>query len=381
MSYRVTQEVLEESRAELSDRLVLLAIAEIAYHDGIGWLPQDWNPGDSLEQRKRTIRWRARSSPRQVPRSIASLRAEALDELEVRTAQDGRRRILIYRVIVGRLRLLDVDLSRIPYRLDRPFSSPAELALPWARRPANLAGGQGEDAGSADGSSASASDERRPANLAGGRGADDLPSAPGRPANFDSDDLPSATGHARASVDPSLKARPGPVLTEASSIEKASVPAAAGEEELLEVLADELGLRPATRSEHGAWGKALKEIAEVGATADELRARCRRYRELWPQTVLTPKALSNQWTLLSAEAETSSGGGNTKEAWIEETSWRLVAEDAHEIVDGWPQLDPAQRSLYHERVDEVRAEHDELERRRAETGGLDERARLRSVAS
>jgi len=137
MSYRVVREVLEKAQADGADRLVLLAIADVAYHDGVGWLPQ------GLPASRKSIASYAHCSERQVRRSVDAL--QRADELEVRRAQQGRRRKLIYRVVVGRLRDLEVEYDRLLFSLSAPFSTPDELAIP---RPDRLAGR--ERGGSAD---------------------------------------------------------------------------------------------------------------------------------------------------------------------------------------------------------------------------------------
>ena len=148
MSFRVVNEVLEHSKAELADRLVAVTIAEVAHHDGVGWLPQG-PPADRPHDRK-NIAARARVSVRQVKRSIAAL--GELDELEIRTAQRGRRRINVYWLKVGSLVEAEIDYERLPFELDRPFGrgdnlSPGEV---WGRGD-DLAPRHGRDEGTAAG--------------------------------------------------------------------------------------------------------------------------------------------------------------------------------------------------------------------------------------
>lgn len=61
------------------------------------------------------------------------------------------------------------------------------------------------------------------------------------------------------------------------------------------------GINPQTLtgSERGRINKALKELREVGATPDELRARAKTYTTKYPGAALTPTALSGNWSQLT----------------------------------------------------------------------------------
>jgi len=123
------------------------------------------------------------------PRSIRAVRdaigwLEEHDEIEIRQAQRGRRRINVYRVILGaygEIDLTDRDLD-LPFQLSEPFSRPADIA---ARRVVCLAERMGTDLASEG--------ESRPAESAARNGAsrpadfdtDDRHSTPRRPADFD----------------------------------------------------------------------------------------------------------------------------------------------------------------------------------------------------
>ena len=63
----------------------------------------------------------------------------------------------------------------------------------------------------------------------------------------------------------------------------------------------ELG-EPESRSERGRRNAALKELREIGATPDALRARCKAHRRLWPDCALTATSIAANWTLLGREA-------------------------------------------------------------------------------
>src|SRR5688572_9746171 len=114
MSVDVITAVLQEARAKLGDRLVLLVIADTASRDGVAWLDQ------------RTIAARARLSLSQTERCVKAL--ERAGELEIRKAQRGRRRISVYRVTVGAPARLDVDYDRLPFQLNEPFTTTPQIA-------------------------------------------------------------------------------------------------------------------------------------------------------------------------------------------------------------------------------------------------------------
>ena len=107
MSVRVSDAVYKHSRAELGARLVLLAIADTADPDGVAWCDQT------------TIAAMQRLAVSTVKRSIVEL--VALGELEIRTAQRGRRRINVYRVMLPGLS--EVNYDRLPFALKEPFTT------------------------------------------------------------------------------------------------------------------------------------------------------------------------------------------------------------------------------------------------------------------
>lgn len=54
--------------------------------------------------------------------------------------------------------------------------------------------------------------------------------------------------------------------------------------------------RTLTRSERGRVAKAVSELAEIGATPDEIRSRAKAYRTKWPNIDLTPTALAANYS-------------------------------------------------------------------------------------
>lgn len=140
MSYKVTEEFIENSRSTLGARTVGLIIAEIAHPDGVGWLRQE--PTKRKRQRagsvdKKNIAFRTKLSGRQIRRCIDRL--QEIDELEIVLAWDGRERFHIYRLIVGGIRGDEdgVDYGRGLPRLEveRSFWTPEQLRLPVEQRP------------------------------------------------------------------------------------------------------------------------------------------------------------------------------------------------------------------------------------------------------
>lgn len=122
MSVDVLREVFKHSRSKGVARNVLTVLADAAHPDGVTWLPivpsKDGDPS-------RCITHRANASRRAVIDAIASL--EELDEIEVRTAQRGRRRFNVYRVRLGSVALSAVDYADLPFRLDRPFADGVQI--------------------------------------------------------------------------------------------------------------------------------------------------------------------------------------------------------------------------------------------------------------
>lgn len=70
-------------------------------------------------------------------------------------------------------------------------------------------------------------------------------------------------------------------------------------DELWDALISVLKERPATASERGRWNKALKDLRDAGATADDIHVRAREYRKRYPDAALTPTALSSNWGSLA----------------------------------------------------------------------------------
>lgn len=321
MSVDVLSAVFKHSRAEGTHRCVLLALADTASHDGVAWTRIGSGKDDPDPK---TIARRANASKATVIRALHDL--EKLGEVEVRKAQRGRARINVYRIVVGSIGRREVEYDRLPFELDRPFG--------------------------------------RGLNMTPRQKGDEVSSAQRRGVKSDVDGVsnPSPT-RARVSrpygAEPSLEPSVKP-----SNESYALVPAAAGEEgdpeQLRWALTAELGCKPRTRSEHGAWGSAIGELVEVGATAAQVTERCAVYRRRWPGAALTPMALVRWWGMLEAAAAALDDTADEARArWVESTSWTLDPEDAHWIVDQWAGLSDAERAGYHRHVVAVLAAREE----------------------
>jgi DNA-binding Lrp family transcriptional regulator len=109
MSVEVFSEVIQHSEAELGTRLVLFVLANHAWSDGVTWISQ------------KDMTHKARMSESSVRRAIRQL--EEMGEIETRQAQRGKRRVNVYRIIVGEIRAVEPDYDRMPFELAEPFSA------------------------------------------------------------------------------------------------------------------------------------------------------------------------------------------------------------------------------------------------------------------
>lgn len=69
-----------------------------------------------------------------------------------------------------------------------------------------------------------------------------------------------------------------------------------------------------TKSERGAWNKAVSELRSAGATPEQIHARAKAYRRKWPTVSLTPTALSRRWNECVATTPTGQRSETTLEA-------------------------------------------------------------------
>lgn len=107
MSVRILDKVFTHSETTLATRLVLLALADAAWDDGVTWISQE------------ALAAKARVSEPTVRRCLRDLEAGKL--VETRKARKGRGRVNVYRVIVPGLP--EPDYERLPFALEQPFAT------------------------------------------------------------------------------------------------------------------------------------------------------------------------------------------------------------------------------------------------------------------
>lgn len=107
MSVRILSKVFKYSESTLAGRLVLLALADAAWDDGVTWADQE------------ALAEKARVSEQTVRRALRDL--ESSGQIETRKAQRGRRRVNVYRVLVPGID--EPDYDRLPFVLAEPFTT------------------------------------------------------------------------------------------------------------------------------------------------------------------------------------------------------------------------------------------------------------------
>lgn len=82
-----------------------------------------------------------------------------------------------------------------------------------------------------------------------------------------------------------------------------------------DALVSGIGIAPATSQERGRYGKVVRELRGLGATPDDILARCANYRARWPDMDLTPEALMNHWSRMAEPPPPRAGpAANGREA-------------------------------------------------------------------
>jgi hypothetical protein len=335
VSYRVVHEVLERSVAKPGPRFTLTAIAEDAWHDGVAWIEQGWPTKDSPQPSRDTIAGRTGNRAETVARHVADL--EGLDELEVREVIEFGDRRLVYRVIVGAIRCLEVQYAH--HRLEARrrvmpvrFWTPEQLLLPRAQRPDNSSGRLARIAAIRASILTRGTPERAPDGSSGA----DLTDAQVPPDELSVRDLTDSRGPARASGQGSTSF---PGVRAAAAVETDAAAA------LLEAALKELGVPRSLRR------RALADPKRAAAWLELAQREAARN----PGGFFRSGFETGDYP--SPRRGAGDGRAGSMEAWIDNNSWRLEeAADAHMIVDDWTGIDDAQRSLYHERVDRVRSE-------------------------
>ena len=97
------------------------------------------------------------------------------------------------------------------------------------------------------------------------------------------------------------------------SLEPSSKPLAAAppktpakKDELFEAVAEACGInwRNLTSSGRGPLNKAVKELKDIGVTADQVGGRATAYKKQYPDAALTPMALTKHWAALAPVTKT-----------------------------------------------------------------------------
>lgn len=279
MSVRVTAEVYRCSEAELGTRLVLLALADSAHHDGVTWLYQG------------TIAKMTRLADSTVREAIKRL--EAAGEVEVRKAQRGRKRVNVYRVIVGRIAEEEVDYDRLPFTVVGGFSPPPDI------------GGRetGDDRRSTE--PTAAEDRRSPAREPLGDPSKDPPSVANAPSgSLDRSPDPPKTMLVHYGVYPSPRNLPMDYLARVVGYD---VTRPADASELAVALNGGRAVRPGIRADYwrgandtarAAWLADPRLFEEMLASTIEKAADL--YRRKMPGATITPTALAKWWTRLQS---------------------------------------------------------------------------------
>lgn len=82
-----------------------------------------------------------------------------------------------------------------------------------------------------------------------------------------------------------------------------------------DALVSGIGVAPTTSQERSRYGKVVRELRDLGATPDDILARCANYRARWPEMDLTPEALVNHWSRMEHPPPPRAGpNGNGREA-------------------------------------------------------------------
>lgn len=90
-----------------------------------------------------------------------------------------------------------------------------------------------------------------------------------------------------------------------------------------------------TRVARELWLDTIEQLVDVDATVEEVQARCKAYRRIFPTAQLTPHALVKHWPQLGTTEIRSSAGPDQDaklEAWVMKTGCRLEPEHARDLL-------------------------------------------------
>jgi DNA-binding transcriptional MocR family regulator len=110
---------------------------------------------------------------------------------------------------------------------------------------------------------------------------------------------PVTSGHGRPSpADAGVRSEPSENRKEEPLADKPPESDTRKKDDLFEVIAEACGisLTGMTRTARGQLNKACKELREVQATPDQVKAKAKAYRAQYPNATLTPTALIKHWS-------------------------------------------------------------------------------------
>lgn len=84
--------------------------------------------------------------------------------------------------------------------------------------------------------------------------------------------------------------------------------------EVWDALVEGTGIKPETSSERSRFGKSVAELLALDATRPEILKRCTNYRQHFPNTTITDRALVNNWSTVGGPPPRASPNGRATQA-------------------------------------------------------------------
>jgi hypothetical protein len=84
--------------------------------------------------------------------------------------------------------------------------------------------------------------------------------------------------------------------------------------EVWDALVEGTGIKPETSSERSRFGKSVAELLALDATRPEILKRCASYRQHYPNTTITDRALVNNWSTVAGAPPRASPNGRPTQA-------------------------------------------------------------------
>jgi hypothetical protein len=262
VSVRVLSRVFDHSQARPAPRLVLIAIADAAHDDGIAW------PSQANLARKTGLN--------EITICKAVRELVEVGELEVRKAQRGAKRQCVYRVLMPDL--AEPNYTDLPFEIE-PFNGATlpDTTLPTA---------------SSSTLPTANSSVRRSGTRARERDEPSVDLEPYAGSTGKKPPVDPASGELVLAVetvnDDELEVEPPPRRPRPR-------------DPLWDAFVDGLGYGPETKPERGKWNRAIKELRDVGATYEQVRAVIDEHGRRW-EVECTPQSVTRNWSLLSRSA-------------------------------------------------------------------------------